>query len=106
MNLEKVLKLVNLARTARGLLRVNQYANVRQIDVQTATLVDLLLPESLSHEAVTFRTKKDAKAVARAWMEALPDEYPPNYASSFQGFIVRLPLILQQFIRDQEAQGK
>lgn len=77
---------------------VNQYANVHQIDLQTATLADLLVAENISDEWVSYHTKKDAKAVAQAWTKALPDEFGNSYSNNLQGFCVRLPQVLRDFM--------
>jgi hypothetical protein len=96
---EKVLELVNLSRTARGMIRVNQHAELYgAIDLETATLADLLLPENISDEYVSYSTKKDAKAVAIAWTQALPEEFGTRYSNNLQGYCVRLPQALRDFM--------
>jgi hypothetical protein len=92
----KVLELVNLSREARGFVRVNQ--GIKQIDLETATLPDLLLAESVNEDTVTYRTKKEARAVAKAWAEALPNEYSCAYPKSIKGYTIHLPYALRNFM--------
>ena len=96
---EKVLELANLSRQARGMIHVNQYADIMPtIDLETATLADLLSAENISEEYVSYRTKKEAKAVAQAWTLALPEEFGNRYSNNLQGFCVRLPQVLRDFM--------
>lgn len=103
LNFQKVLDLANVSRKARGLTLINQPDTSERLNLETATLPDLLLCEYVGRTLVTFRTKKDAEAVHRAWAEALPGEYGPDCAHGISGYTVRLPLVLQQFIRHQEG---
>lgn len=95
---ESVLELVNLSRKARGLIHVNRYANGPQINLETATLADLLAAENISDEYVSYSTKKDAVAVAKVWTEALPEEFGSKYSNNLQGYCVRLPQALRDFM--------
>lgn len=104
INLERVLELVNLSRGARGLVRVNQYADVERVDLETATLPDLLLAERVDFESVTFGTIKDAKAVAKAWTEALPYEFGTRVSANlFGSYTVRMPKVLSDFMKAERG---
>jgi hypothetical protein len=103
INLERVLELVNAARAARGLDCWNGDGD-GAVDLQTATMPDLMEAEHVEFDRVTFHTMREAKAVAKAWTEALPYEFGTRHtANLFGSYTVRLPKVLSDFMKAERT---